>query len=122
MESEMIMTKSEGVFLPRLGQRLRDKQAELLALNRLKKQLCYCSRCGKELQFRSFRVHTCFKAAVERYGKREAKLRIRRLDRPPIEQTRRGSKDESAHIIGLYLPFCSCALMRFTHLGSDTDD
>ncbi len=60
------------------------QRRRLLALNKLKKSVCYCSKCGTKLQYRSFTVHPCFKRAVQLFGKYEAKMRVYRASKPGI--------------------------------------
>jgi hypothetical protein len=55
----------------------------LFALQELKRSICFCSECGKQLRYRSFSAHPCYYLAVKRYGTYKARLRVRRLEQAP---------------------------------------
>jgi len=40
----------------------------------LKRSICFCSECGKQLRYRSFSAHPCYYLAVKRYGTYKARL------------------------------------------------
>jgi len=72
-----------------------DKQRRLRELNEQKSSICFCSECGKQLQFRSFSVHPCFRRAVSQHGKYRARQLVRR--RLCQSSGRKGSCQNDAH-------------------------
>ncbi len=58
------------------------KEERLATLAALKATSCYCSECGSELRFRSFKAHPCYKEAVRQHGKWKAGRLVYRLPSP----------------------------------------
>src|SRR4051812_15037633 len=65
---------------PQMASPQRDR---LEALKALKASVCYCSKCGARLKYRSFTAHPCFKVAVAKYGRQRARQSVQRLTAPP---------------------------------------
>ena len=59
------------------------QHVRLARLREQKSTACFCSLCGKQLKFGSFRVHACFKEAVRLHGRGLARQLVQRLAAPP---------------------------------------
>ncbi len=55
------------------------QRQRLERLQKIKSTKCLCSRCGAKLKYASFTAHPCFKQALLRYGKYEARMRVYRV-------------------------------------------
>jgi len=55
------------------------QRQRLERLRKMKSTKCLCSRCGAKLKYASFTAHPCFKQALLRYGKYEARMRVYRV-------------------------------------------
>lgn len=60
-----------------------EKKRRLEQLNARKVSICYCSACGKQLKYRSFTAHPCYKAAAAQFGRTSAKQHVWRMNEAP---------------------------------------
>ena len=77
------------------------QRQRLERLQKIKSTKCLCSRCGAKLKYASFTAHPCFKQALLRYGKYEARMRVYRvsstgqpLGRGPIKTIGSGQQQQ----------------------------
>lgn len=77
------------------------QRQRLQRLQKVKSTNCFCSRCGAKLKYASFTAHPCFKQALLRYGKYEARMRVYRvsstgqpLGRGPIKSMGTGRQEQ----------------------------